>query len=337
MTQRTSMFCLVCVVLSSVASADNDELAGLSLYYLGGTLGDDDQYSVEVSADYLFSKERWLAFAAMRADTQGKSASFPGASSTAFDIGFGQSLNKFQYNLGAAWIEDEDLGDTAQYRVALGVEQNDWMVRLGLEWRDTAYHLSNFDALLQSIDGFLEEQLQQQLQNRFPQVDFNNLIALQADLDIRSLAYTLDLTYSASDSLSLFAAVTHFDYRDAPDRVRLSAGLNRFGDTDRGQRVLAQINRSLINSVDVLAGDFRHGFYTRSASVGLDFDSGNHNWLLQLAHDEDAISKEAIRLASLQWIAPLGAASDLRIVVANRQADHLGSSNQIGVGVFFYR
>lgn len=324
-------------MLSSLAVADNEELAGLSVYYLGATFSDEDQYSAEVSADYLFARERWLAVAAMRADTRGASASFPGASSTAFDISYGQSLNNFQYSLGTAWIEDKGLGDTVQYRAAFGAEHNDWMAKLTVEWRDTAYHLNNFDALLQSVDDFLEEQLQEQLQSRFPQVDFDNLIALQADLDIRSIAYTLDLTYSASDSLRVFGAYTHFDYRDAPDRVHLSAGLNRFGDTDRGQRVLAQINRVLINSVDGFAGDFRHGFYTRSASVGLDFNSGNHNWLLQLAHDKDAISGEAIRLASLQWIMPLGASSDLRIAVGSRQADNLGNSNQIGIGVFFYR
>ncbi len=337
MTLRSTTAYLFCLMLSGIAAADNDELAGFSLYYLGTTLTDNDQYSAEVSADYVFAKEKWLALAAMHADAQGASASFPGASSSAFDISFGQRFKSFQYSLGAVWIDDQGLGDTAQYRGAFGAEYDDWSFKFTTEWRDAAYHLSNFDALLRDIDSFLEEQLQQQLQSRFPEVDFANLISLQAELDIRSLAYTLDLTYTASDSLRVFGAYTYFDYRDAPDRVRLSAGLNRFGDTERGQRVLAQINRTLINSVDGLAGDFRHGFYTRSASIGLDFDSGNHNWLLEFAYDKDAISGEAFRSAGLQWIAPLGEASDLRIALGHRRANTLGNSNQISVGVFFYR
>ncbi|MEM8496852.1 MAG: hypothetical protein AAF542_02445 [Pseudomonadota bacterium] len=337
MTLRSKNAYLFCLMLSGLAAADNNELADLSVYYLGGLLSDDDQYSAEISADYLLANDKWLALAAVRAETRGAFASFPGSSSTAFDMSFGQRLKTLQYSAGASWIEDEGLGSTAQYRGAFGAELDDWSLKLTVEWRDTAYHLSNFDALLRSIDEFLEDQLQQQLQSRFPQVDFNNLIALQAELDIRSLVYSLDIAYSASDSLSVFGAYTHFDYRDAPDRVQISAGLNRFGDTDRGQRVLAQINRALINSVDGLAGDFRHGFYARSASVGLDVNSGNHSWLFEYAHDKDAITGEAIRSAGLQWIAPLGEASDLRIAVGHRRAETLGNSNQISVGVFFYR
>lgn len=337
MAQQSATVLFLCVMLSSGAFADNDELAGFSVYYLGGSHSDDDQYSAEVSADYLFSKERWLGVAAMHTDARGRSAAFPGASSTAFDISLGQSLNYFQYSVGATWIEDKGLGDTAQYRGAFGAEHEEWIVKLTLEWRDAAYHLENFDSLLRGVDAFLEDQLQQQLQSRFPQVNFNNLIALQADLDIRSLAYTLDLTHTASDSLRVYGTYTHFDYRDSPNRVRLSAGLNRFGDTDRGHRVLAQINQALANSVDGLAGDFRDGFYSRSASIGLDFDSGNHNWIVELSHDKDAISREAIRSANVQWITPLGVFSDLRIAVGHRRANTLGNSSQIGIGVFFYR
>ncbi len=337
MTQRSVWFFFLGILLPGIVCADSEELAGLSVYYAGGSLSNDDQYSAEVSADYLLSEDIWLGVALMHTDTRGAYSAFPGASSTALDFSFAQTFNVFQYNVGAAWIEDEGLGNTAQYRGSLGAEHKDWMVKLSLEWRDAAYHLDNFDALLRDIDAFLEDQLQQQLQSRFPQVDFNDLLALRAELDIRSLAYTLDLTYAASDSLRVFAAYTHFDYREAPDRVRLSAGLNRFGDTTRGQRVLAQINQALINSVDGLAGDFRQGFYTRSASLGLDFERGNHSWSLQIAHDKDAISTEAIRSASVQWIAPLGASSDVRIALGHRRADTLGNSNQIGIGVFLYR
>ncbi len=334
---RSSAQCVsLFLLMSNAVFAGSDELAGFSAYYVGGLFSSDEHYSIEASADLLFSDKHWLGLTAMHSDSQGPFASLPGSRSAAFDIGFGGELKPVQYSLAAAWSNDQGLGDTLRYRAALASEYADWMASLSLEWRDARYQLSNFNALLRGIDELLEAQLQEQLQARFPHINATDLLALQADLDIRSLAYTADLEYSASDVLRIYVAYTYYDYREAPDRVRLSAGLNRFGDTDRGQRVLAQINQALASSVDGLAGDFRRGFYTRSASIGLDLDHANHNWLVELSHDKDAISGQAIHSASVQWITPLADVSDLRIAITSHRAGKLGNSNQIAFGVFFY-
>ncbi len=314
-----------------------EEDLSFTAYYLGSTWSSKGQFSVEGSLDHSFNKRNWLAVSGLTASGADESDGQPGLDTRGIDIDFGQRLEPFSWRIGAGWLGDSGLAETHRLQLGLGYERPRWQLDASFEHRTINYELESFAGLLRALDRLLEAGLRAELESRFPGVQFGDLIELNAELDLNTQIYGLDLSYNLLDQLQLFAGYSHSQFSRDPGQFELHAGLNRYGDTRQGQQVIANLNQRLINSFNGLASDFRGGLYDYSAMVGLDWGVGEHSLVMEYGFDRDAIDGSAVNSLFLQWMVPLSASLDMRLVAGRSDTRAQGALGFFGVGLLLYR
>ncbi|MGI9287696.1 MAG: hypothetical protein ACR2P1_20090 [Pseudomonadales bacterium] len=318
-------------ILSAIANAESDSYL---LLYGGATIAEEGDYGADVSITYGINKQSWLSFSAAHAPAV-DNEDFALATS-GYDLSIGQEFDKLGFNLGAAWWGKRGELESLTYSGSAYFKFKKWRFTMHANQRDSEFTPGDLEALLDDLDAVLEQALREQLGERFPNADFDDLLTLELDLDTEVTGYGLGIDYSPNDTLSFNLTHMHYDISRDRNQSELTAALNRTPRADAGQNLLARINQQLAVAFDGLGTEYKIGLYDYTTSFSTDINIGENSLAFTYTQDKDAIDGSYLRNFSTDWIQAVSAQIDLRFTLGVSDTEARDLTAYGGIGIYYY-
>lgn len=318
-------------VVSAVGMAESDTYLLLNS---GVTVAEGGDYSTDASVTYGFNEQTWLSFSAAHAPAA-NGEDFDLATN-GYDLSFGHEFDKLGFSLGAAWWGDRSELESLTYSAATYFKFKEWRFTLHAGRRDWEFTPEDLETLLNNLDAAIEQALRERLAERFPNADFDDLLALGLDLDTEVTGLGVGVDYTLNATLSFSLTHMQYDFSRDPGQTELTAELSRVTRTHAGQGLLARINQRLAVTFDGLGTEYKNGLYNFTTSFSTDIDLGENSLAVAYTQDKDAIDGSYLRSFSAAWIQALSPQFDIRFTLGASDTQTRGLTTFGGIGIYYF-